>query len=327
MSLLSLYSLRINDILDLLWPYAKAAVKAEFDKLAGPYLAKLKGYVVVAELDLGPDAPFVGGMKTYDTKNEDTVMLDLDICVSIEPSIRIEGRWRSFVFPVKVLSVSATMTARVTLTELVGKFPCFRRLGISLARKPQIQTVVDILGFNFFDVPILGSYAQHLVEDVVMNLFGWPKELSIPVMVETADEAAARNKKEPKGLVHVFLMSASNLRNADVGILGKSDPYCKLAVGQQKQTSPVIHDNLNPTWNADFEFIVYEPETEILSLELFDSDHVKGHITHSTTSPHTPPHSHNTHSTSHGLNPSSSSAIPLFLCVFSAQPVEQQEAG
>ena len=33
---------------------------------------------------------------------------------------------------------------------------------------------------------------------------------------------------------------------------------------EQSMTSAVIHDNLNPTWNADFEFISYEPEKEML---------------------------------------------------------------
>ena len=264
----------MNDMLDHLWPYAKAAVKAEAERLAAPYLAQLQPYVVLAELDLGPDAPFVGGIKTFDTKSEDTVMLDVDVCLSIEPRIRIEGRWKGLVFPVSIIAVTATMTARVTLTELVGKFPCFRRLGVSLSKTPQIQTVVDVLGINIFDIPIIGSWGQHLVENVAMNLFGWPKELSIPIMVETAEEAAKRNRLEPKGLLHVFLMSANNLRNVDVSLLGKSDPYCRVRVGKQEQRSNVISDNLSPTWHQDFEFICYEPQKDVLTIEVFDQDRV-----------------------------------------------------
>ena len=271
---------RINDLLERLWPHAKAAVRGEIDKFIKPYLDKAQGYVVIAALDFGPDAPFVGGIKVYDTKSEDQVMMDVDVRVAIEPNIRIEARYKQFCFPVSVTAVSAAMTMRVTLSGLVGKLPCFRRLGVSLADSPTIWTTVDVLGISLFDVPIIGSWAQHLVEDIALRMFGWPKELSIPVMVETAEEVAARNALEPKGILHVYLMSANSLRNADVGISalgvgGKSDPYCMLTVGEQSMKSAIVDNNCNPTWNADFEFIVYQPLKEILSIKVFDSDVVK----------------------------------------------------
>ena len=271
---------RINDLLERLWPHAKAAVRGEIDKFVKPYLDKARGYITIAALDFGVDAPFVGGIKVYDTKSEDQIMMDVDVRVAIEPTIRIEARYKQFCFPVTVSSVSVAMTARVTLTGLVGKFPCFRRLGVSLADSPTIWTTVDVLGISLFDIPIIGSWAQHLVEDIALKLFGWPKELSIPIMVETAEEVAARNALEPKGILHVYLMSANSLRNADVGISalgvgGKSDPYCKLTVGEQSQKSAVMDNNCNPTWNADFEFIVYQPLKDVLSIAVFDSDVVR----------------------------------------------------
>ena len=270
----------INDLLERLWPHAKAAARGEIDKVIKPYLAMAKGYVIIAALDFGPDAPFVGGIKVYDTKNEDSIMMDVDVRLAIEPNIRIEARYKQFCFPVSVTTVSAAMTVRITLTGLVGKFPCFRRLGVSLADMPTIWTTADVMGFDVFDVPIFGSWAQHLVEDIALRLFGWPKELSIPIMVETAEELAARNALEPKGILHVYLMSATSLRNADVGLSavglgGKSDPYCKLTVGEQSQKSVTIQNNLNPTWNADFEFIVYQPLKETLHIQVCDDDVVK----------------------------------------------------
>ena len=270
----------INDLLERLWPHAKAAARVEIDKFIKPYLDQAKGYVVIAALDFGTDAPFVGGIKVYDTKSEDQVMMDVDVRLALEPTIRIEARYKQFAFPVSVTAVSAAMTMRVTLSGLVGKFPCFRRLGVSLAQSPTIWTTVDVLGISLFDVPIIGSWAQHLVEDIALKMFGWPRELSIPIMVETAEEVAARNALEPKGILHVYLMSATNLRNADVGISalgvgGKSDPYCVLSIGEQSQKSAIVDNNCSPNWNSDFEFIVYQPLKEVLSIKVFDSDVVK----------------------------------------------------
>ena len=267
-------------MLEKLWPHAKAAARGEIDKVIKPYLDKAQGYIVIAALDFGSDAPFVGGIKVYDTKSEDQIMMDVDVRLAIEPTIRIEARCKQFCFPVSVSSVSVAMTARVTLSGMVGKFPCFRRLGVSLADTPTIWTTVNVLGISVFDVPIFGSWIQRTVEHIALQLFGWPKELSIPILVETAEEVAARNALEPKGLLHVYLMSATNLRSADVGISalgvgGKSDPYCTLTVGDQTQKSAILSNNCNPTWNADFEFIVYQPLKETLSIHVFDSDVVK----------------------------------------------------
>ena len=267
-------------MLERLWPHAKAAGLLEINKILDPILAKAQGHLVVAALDFGNEAPFVGGIKVYDTKSEDQVMMDIDIRLAITPNIRIEARYKQFCIPLTINAVTVAMTVRATLSGLVGKFPCFRRLGVSMAETPTIWTAVHLFGISLFDIPIFGSFVQHSIEDVALKLFGWPKELSIPIMVETPEEVAARNALEPKGLLHVYLMSATSLRNADVGISalgvgGKSDPYCVLTLGEQTQKSPVVNNNCSPTWDWDAEFIVYQPLKEHLTIAVFDSDVVK----------------------------------------------------
>nr|XP_005499216.1 extended synaptotagmin-1 [Columba livia] len=53
---------------------------------------------------------------------------------------------------------------------------------------------------------------------------------------------------------------------------GKSDPYAVLRVGTQVVTSRVIDDNLNPTWDEVYEFIVHEVPGQELEVELLDKD-------------------------------------------------------
>lgn len=50
------------------------------------------------------------------------------------------------------------------------------------------------------------------------------------------------------GILKVQVISAKNLRNAD--IIGASDPYVVVTVGLQSAQTHVIEDNLNPTWNC-----------------------------------------------------------------------------
>jgi len=56
------------------------------------------------------------------------------------------------------------------------------------------------------------------------------------------------------GLLKVQVISARNLRNAD--IIGASDPYVTITVGLQSVKTPVIQDNLNPVWNCTLQLPV-----------------------------------------------------------------------
>eukprot|EP00475_Leptophrys_vorax_P017073 TRINITY_DN2359_c0_g1_i1.p1 TRINITY_DN2359_c0_g1~~TRINITY_DN2359_c0_g1_i1.p1 ORF type:complete len:359 (-),score=100.27 TRINITY_DN2359_c0_g1_i1:224-1300(-) len=66
----------------------------------------------------------------------------------------------------------------------------------------------------------------------------------------------------------IGIISAHNLRKAD--LLGKSDPYVKITVGNVTQQTRVIKRNLNPTWNEQFVFNV-DKACEVV-FEVFDWD-------------------------------------------------------
>ena len=54
------------------------------------------------------------------------------------------------------------------------------------------------------------------------------------------------------GILCIHLLSAKQLARMDV--LGSSDPYCILQIGQQTMKSKVIKNNLNPNWNETLMF-------------------------------------------------------------------------
>lgn len=59
--------------------------------------------------------------------------------------------------------------------------------------------------------------------------------------------------------------------------LGASDPYVKLKLSGDilpaKKTA-IIRKNLNPEWNENFKFIVKDPQSQILHMQVFDWDKV-----------------------------------------------------
>lgn len=67
------------------------------------------------------------------------------------------------------------------------------------------------------------------------------------------------------------VVRALKLRKKD--LLGKSDPYVKLKLSEDRLPSKkttVKHSNLNPEWNEEFKFVVKDPETQTLEFSVFD---------------------------------------------------------
>ncbi|MCI27150.1 synaptotagmin-2-like, partial [Trifolium medium] len=63
-------------------------------------------------------------------------------------------------------------------------------------------------------------------------------------------------------------------------LLGASDPYVKLKLTgdtlPSKKTT-VKHKNLNPEWNEEFSFVVKDPESQALDLNVYDWEQVGKH--------------------------------------------------
>lgn len=82
--------------------------------------------------------------------------------------------------------------------------------------------------------------------------------------------------KRPVGILHVKVVKAIKLKKKD--LLGASDPYVKLKLTEDKLPSKkttVKHRNLNPEWNQEFNFVVKDPESQALELNVYDWEQVE----------------------------------------------------
>ena len=81
--------------------------------------------------------------------------------------------------------------------------------------------------------------------------------------------------KKPVGILDVKVLRATKLKKKD--LLGKSDPYVKLKLTEEILTSKkttVKHSNLNPEWNEEFNFVVKDPNTQALEINVYDWEQV-----------------------------------------------------
>lgn len=79
------------------------------------------------------------------------------------------------------------------------------------------------------------------------------------------------NSQRPKNLVLVRVVSCKNLINMD--IIGKSDPYVEVILGDKSQTTRVQHNNLNP--HFDESFIFDWNSCDKVKVNVFDYDRFK----------------------------------------------------
>ena len=54
-------------------------------------------------------------------------------------------------------------------------------------------------------------------------------------------------------------------------IVGTSDPYVKMRLGNQRHRSRIINRNLNPVWNESFSFTT-DSLSELLIFKVYDHD-------------------------------------------------------
>ncbi|RLN03282.1 synaptotagmin-1-like [Panicum miliaceum] len=197
-------------------------------------------------LSLGSLPPTFQGMKVYVTEEHELIM-EPSLKWAANPNITVAVKAYGLKATIQIVDLQVFASPRITLKPLVPTFPCFAKILVSLMEKETIKKQVA-------------------------SMYLWPKTLEVPTM----DPSKA--SKKPVGILLVNVVRAQNLRKKD--LLGKSDPYVKLKMSDDKLPSKkttVKRSNLNPEWNEDFKFVVTDPETQALELNVFDWEQVGKH--------------------------------------------------
>ncbi|KAL2525719.1 Synaptotagmin-4 [Abeliophyllum distichum] len=90
--------------------------------------------------------------------------------------------------------------------------------------------------------------------------------------IDLTDPIKSKKDVIVRGVLSVTVISAEDLPSAD--LLGKSDPFVELTMkkSEQKYTTRVLNDTLNPVWNQTFDLVIEDGLHELLILEVWDHD-------------------------------------------------------
>ncbi|ONM61284.1 Synaptotagmin-2 [Zea mays] len=252
----------LNRFLELMWPYLNKAICRTAQDIAKPIIAEntAKYNIDTVEfetLTLGSLPP------TFQEEQE--LIMEPSLKWAANPNITVVVKAYGLKATIQIVDLQVFASPRITLKPLVPTFPCFAKILVSLMEKPHVDFGLKLLGADVMAIPGLYIFVQETIKEQVASMYLWPKTLEVPIM----DPSKA--SKRPVGILLVKVVRAQNLRKKD--LLGKSDPYVKLKMSDDKLPSKkttVKRSNLNPEWNEDFKFVVTDPENQALEVDVFD---------------------------------------------------------
>ncbi|KAL6504761.1 Synaptotagmin-2 [Orobanche hederae] len=266
----------LNKFVEYMWPYLDKAICKMAKQIAEPIISEqIPKYkidsVEFEALTLGSLPPTFQGMKVYNTEEKELIM-ELGLKWAGNPNILIAARAFGLKATVQVLELQVFASPRITLKPLVPSFPCFVNIHVSLMEKPHVDFGIKLLGADVMSIPGVYRSVQEIIKDQVANMYLWPKRLEVQIMDPT------KAMQKPVGILDVTVVRGMKLKKKD--LLGSSDPYVKLKLTDDKlpaKKTNVKHNNLNPEWNEEFSFVVKDPETQVLNLQVYDWEQVGSH--------------------------------------------------
>ncbi|XP_028124276.1 synaptotagmin-1-like [Camellia sinensis] len=266
----------LNKFIEYMWPYLDKAICKTAKDIAKPIIAEQipKYKIESVEFEtftLGSLPPTFQGMKVYVTDEKELIM-EPSLKWAGNPNVALAVKAFGLKASIQVVDLQIFAAPRITLKPLVPSFPCFAKIYVSLMEKPHVDFGLKFLGADLMSVPGLYRFVQELIKDQAASMYLWPRTLEVPIMDPT------KAMRRPVGILHVKVLSAMKLKKKD--LLGASDPYVKLKLTEDKLPSKkttVKPRNLNPEWNEEFNFVVKDPETQALELQVYDWEQVGKH--------------------------------------------------
>ncbi|KAM9214618.1 LOW QUALITY PROTEIN: extended synaptotagmin-1 [Leptosomus discolor] len=265
----------LNKVLAQAWPFFGQYMEKLLVENIAPAIRASNTHLqtfTFTKVDMGEKPLRVLGVRAHPGAHKKQILLDLNI--SYVGDVQIDVEVKKFFCKAGVKGMQLHGMLRIILEPLLGDVPIVGALTLFFIRRPTLD--INWTGMtNLLDIPGLSSMSDTMIMDAISSYLVLPNRLLVP-LVPDLHEAAQLRCPLPRGVVRVHLRGARDLRSKDrfMGGLveGKSDPYAVLRVGTQVVTSRVIDDNLNPTWDEVYEFVVHEVPGQEMEVELFDKD-------------------------------------------------------
>jgi hypothetical protein len=292
----------LNDATRVLWPYIdKAASAWAFHDNALEKLLNSQSFwkpkwlaasgVIPQSLALGQVPPKITSIKVYGhggqnpTAPANALVADITFDWASKMHMQLSMKGLSDVAPggiferilhvvyrtvrIKVLvrNLVARGHLRAVITPLLDQIPVAGSVRVSFLGPPTISYSVTSFGANPMIIPGLEAWLNAFIADQVLEPFIFPQGLTLNI-AEFFGMNVPTPAIRPQGLLCLTIKSAQNVPRMD--FFGLSDPYIRLWLSHKlKRRTSIKGYTLSPVWNEDFKFLVHDPESQRLTLELW----------------------------------------------------------
>ncbi|XP_072234908.1 extended synaptotagmin-2 isoform X2 [Leuresthes tenuis] len=265
----------LNKTVKQMWPYICQFVEKLFHDIIEPAVKESHAHLSTfrfTKIDMGNKPLRINGVKVY-TENVDKRQIILDLQISFVGNTEIDVDIKRYYCKAGIKSIQIHGVLRVVMEPLLGDMPLVGALSLFFLKKPLLD--INWTGLtNILDIPGLNGFSDSLIQDIIYSYLVLPNRVTIPLVGDM--ELAKLRFPMPKGVLRIHFLEAQDLEGKDkfLGglIMGKSDPYGVLQIGNQLFQSKTVKQTLHPKWNEVYEALVYEHSGQHLEIELFDED-------------------------------------------------------
>lgn len=281
----------ISELVEHLWPYVKVAVEQmAWEMLPDILEASEPSWIHDINLKkfvLGSKEPDLSNIRVFadDSELMDDAYLEFDFAWHSQTDVELEIQvlpgsmdkaWipnfiedklkELLTFSVGVEDAKLKGRVRVTLRPLLMRVPVVGAMQVSLLEAPEFDfdmTLGD--SSNVPMEPALKSWIKQTLQDTVFKTYVLPEHYFLQIDPEAQDLEC------PTGVLLLEIVEATKVPRMD--LLTSSSPYVELyaRTSQRRLTSTKSHTK-HPRWHESFELPIHTPDTQELTLTLFDYD-------------------------------------------------------
>lgn len=268
----------LNEMLVKAWPYYDAAICAAIKAQVEPLMEQYKPPGMIKKiyfhkLTFGDDPFRVEGIRV----EEEGGQLQIDVSfrwagdANIVLGIELLGEGTRMAPKVSDLAVSGE--ARIILRPLLNEIPGFGAATVSLLRQPVVRFKLNFgsaLGGGV-TAGAVRAWLDPFMRDTLAGMLVWPKRLVIPLLPPEVTGPLDDLQLRHKGVLQVDIIEAKDLPKMDA--MGAADPSVEaFTLSEYRDSTDVKKNTLTPRWDQRLWFLVQEPDSQILKMNMYDTD-------------------------------------------------------
>lgn len=264
----------LNRELEEVWPSlneaASGLLKLILQSVLDPYKFSIIQKITIKSITLGTVSPLLGGVKFSDGGEDEAILeVELDWRHGQDARVVIQLQTTGPLLTVQLQDLVVFGVLKLIFRPLRDQFPGFGAVTMTLREPPKVDFRTKFLGGDLLAIPGVDKAVDNIILTALTDLLVWPNRLVFPIL--PGDYGFLMLK--PVGELKVELVEAQDVAKAD--LWGESDPYAVIYIRRKQGciwTSSTKMNTKCPIWNETYTFNVEDPESQKLTVQLYDFD-------------------------------------------------------